>query len=121
MTKTITITNKQSGLASWFTWIFRHVFSISGYEVAGGKYEIPSAAATWVKSVAVGYTDDYVYGVIIGDVDTNITVVTYQDDAVEAELSYVGCLAGHFYAFKDLVKAVTFDAPVTLCIRQKIL
>ena len=121
MTKTITINKKQSGLGSWFTWAFSHFFSMAGYEVAGGKYEIPSVAATWTKSGVAGYTDDYVYGIIIGDVDTNITDVTYQDDSVEATLDYTACLAGHFYAFKNLVKEVTFDQPVTLCIREKIL
>lgn len=121
MTKTITINDKQSGLAAWLTWKFRHVFSIAGYEVAGGKYEIPSMAATWVKPGAGEFVNDYVYGITIGDVDTNVSAIKYEDDSVEGTLSYAGCLAGHFYSFKDLVKEITFDAPVTLCIRQKIL
>ena len=117
----ITVNKKQSGLGSWLAFAFKHFFSIAGYEVAGGKYEIPLAAGTWEISVEPGYENDYVYGVMIGDVATNLSVITYQDDSVEGVLVYTGCLAGHFYAFKDLVKEVTFDAPVTLCIRQKIL
>lgn len=119
--KTVIMNKGQNAFLAFKNLMFRAIFSIAGYEVAGGKYEIPWPAGAWAKSVVAGFTNDYVYGVIIGDVPVTISAIKYSDGSNEATLSYANCLPGHFYAFRGLVQELTTaGGSVTLCLREKL-
>ena len=80
-------------------------------EIAGGEYSIPLTASAWTQS-----DKEEIVGFIPGT-DGDVTAITFGNGLACADV-YTGCLAGHYYKFRNGVKAVTFGIAVTAIFKE---
>ena len=116
-TPKINTSDKQSIVTTVGEKATHQLFDLASFEIAGGDYDLPMAAGSWIYTTG----DFYVYGIVIGAANADISAVKYESDDTIESLSYLGCIANHFYRFPGgLIKEITFSGAVTLCFRRKI-